>query len=424
MEIFKRLIQYKVQINNFISLFILQGLNFVLPLVTFPYLFRTLGVDNFGLVSFSTALLFYFQIFVDFGFNLSGARHIALNRKNKETLNVIYSSIIYSKLLLILVGFVILFISVISIHKLRQNYALYYISYLVIIGQTFFSNWFFQGMEKMRNITVINIITKVLSTLFIFLYVKRNNDYLLVPIFYSIGNFVSAIISVLIIRIKYNVSFVKVPLSSLIYYIKDAVPLFISNLSVTLYTFSTVLLLGFFFNNTIVGYYTLAERIIAAIKSIINPISQSLYPFLTIKAAESRDKVLAFNFKFLIIMGAIFFLICFLIFISSPYILLFFFGNDSLKSLTSLRIMLPIPLLLIIDTVLATFTLLVFNYSKYYSKAVLIVGVVNVFVASVLIYYLKDTGAALSTLLSEFLVTIILFIYCKKTNLLPIRSRF
>ncbi|HHM0730011.1 TPA: oligosaccharide flippase family protein, partial [Elizabethkingia anophelis] len=133
MEIFKRLIQYKVQINNFISLFILQGLNFVLPLVTFPYLFRTLGVDNFGLVSFSTALLFYFQIFVDFGFNLSGARHIALNRKNKETLNVIYSSIIYSKLLLILVGFVILFISVISIHKLRQNYALYYISYLVII---------------------------------------------------------------------------------------------------------------------------------------------------------------------------------------------------------------------------------------------------------------------------------------------------
>jgi PST family polysaccharide transporter len=423
MKIYKRLLEYRVQINNFISLFILQGLNFILPLITFPYLFRTLGVDNFGLISFSTALLFYFQIFIDFGFNLSGARHVALNRDNKESLNTIYSAITYSKILLIIIGFVILFVSVMCIPKLSHNANLYYISYLVIIGQTFFSNWFFQGVEKMKNITIINIVTKVLSTIFIFLFVKKTNDFLLVPIFYCIGNFVSAVISILIIRIKYNVVLVRVTKETITYYLKDAMPLFVSNLSVTLYTFSTVILLGFFYNNTIVGYYTLAERIIAAMKSVINPISQSLYPFLSIKAKESKEKLLAFNFKFLVVMGGVFLLICLLVFIGSPYILLYFFGKDSSMSLVSLRIMLPIPFLLIIDTVLATFTLLVFNYSKYYTKAVLIVGLVNLCVATVLIYYLKDIGAALSTLLSETLVAILLFIYCKKVNLLPIRSK-
>lgn len=414
---------YRVQINNFIALLILQGLNFILPLITFPYLFKTLGVENFGLISFSTAFLFYFQIFVDFGFNLTGPKQVALNRNNLHSLNSIYSAIIYSKILLIFAGFFLLFLSILCIPKLRLHANLYIFSYLAIVWQTFFSNWFFQGMEKMRNITIINIITKIFSTVCIFLFVRESSDFLLVPIFYCCGNFVSAMISILIIRIKYNVILVKVSKETILYYLKDAMPLFISNLSVTLYTFSTVIFLGFFYNNAIVGYFTLAERIIAAIKSVINPVSQSLYPLVSIRAKESKKQLLIFNFKFLVIMGSLFSLTCSLIFIGAPHILLYFFGKDSLKSLLSLRIMLPIPFLLIIDTVLATFTLLVFNYTKYYTKTVSIVGVLNLVFAPLLIYNLRDVGAALSTLLSEILVVVLLIIYCKKANLLPIPSR-
>lgn len=73
-------------------------MNYILPLITFPYLFKTLGVNNFGLLSFSTAILFYFQIFIDFGFNLSGTRQVAINKEDNLLINNIVSSIIYCKL--------------------------------------------------------------------------------------------------------------------------------------------------------------------------------------------------------------------------------------------------------------------------------------------------------------------------------------
>lgn len=66
--------KYKKVINNFISLFIIQSLNYLLPLITVPYLARVLGAKNYGKVIFAIAFITYFQIITDYGFNLSATR--------------------------------------------------------------------------------------------------------------------------------------------------------------------------------------------------------------------------------------------------------------------------------------------------------------------------------------------------------------
>ena len=316
----KFFLNYKTQFNNFISLVILQGVNYILPLITFPYLFKTLGVNNFGLLSFSTAILFYFQIFIDFGFNLSGTRQVAINKEDNLLINNIVSSIIYCKLFLSFLSFIILVICIIFIDKLNQSPQLYLYSFLAVFLQSFLLNWFYQGIEKMKNLTIINVLTKLLSTVLIFVFVKNSNDIEKVPLFYSIGNFISVIVSFYIMYQNFRVRLVKVELSSMFFYLKESFPLFISNLSVTLYTFTTTIILGFFSSDTIVGYYTLAERIVAALKSIINPISQTLYPFLSIKAIKNKEEVLKFNYRFIKFGASIMFLICFLVFIILVFI--------------------------------------------------------------------------------------------------------
>ena len=78
---------FKVLLNNFFSLSVLKVLTYVLPLVTFPYLISVLGIEKFGLIMFAQATMYYFEIVVDFGFNLSATREVALNANKPNKLN-------------------------------------------------------------------------------------------------------------------------------------------------------------------------------------------------------------------------------------------------------------------------------------------------------------------------------------------------
>ena len=96
--------ELKTILNNFFSLTLLKALTYLLPLITFPYLIRVLGVDKFGLIMFAQATMYYFEILVDFGFNLSATREVALNAKNKSKLNEIISSVFSIKLVLLIIS--------------------------------------------------------------------------------------------------------------------------------------------------------------------------------------------------------------------------------------------------------------------------------------------------------------------------------
>lgn len=270
---------------NFISLVLLQGVNYLLPLLSFPYLFRVLGVEKWGLVTFGYALMQYFVMFTDFGFNLSATKYISQHRDNLKRINDYLNSAMTGRFLLCAISFLILLILVTGFDKFRAD-ALFYLLYFgIIIGNVFFPMWFFQGMENMKYITVFNMIAKSLSFIPFFIFVRQPDDYILVPVCYSFGFLLAGLVSIYIVYMKMGMRWYLPSWSGFTYALRDSSTYFLSRASTSLFTTSNSFLIGLVCGNTAVGYYSAAEKLYQAYNQLLLPFTGVLFPHI----AKSRD---------------------------------------------------------------------------------------------------------------------------------------
>jgi Polysaccharide biosynthesis protein. len=132
------------------------------------------------------------------------------------------------KLALMILSLILMSIIIFSFEKFKQDWIVYYLTFGMVVGQVLFPTWFFQGMEKMKYITFLNILAKVIFTVAIFVFVKEASDYLYVPILNSLGFIIAGILGLWIVFRDFEISF-KVPsLEILKYHLKDGFPLFLS----------------------------------------------------------------------------------------------------------------------------------------------------------------------------------------------------
>ena len=137
-------------IENFSYLSLIQVSNIVLPLIIYPYLIRILGKELYGTIIFTQTVATYFSIFINFGFNIFGAKEIAINKQNIEKINEIFSSILIIKSIFWIISILILIISLFLLHIGVDKIILYIFSFLICINEVLFPQWFFQGIEKMK----------------------------------------------------------------------------------------------------------------------------------------------------------------------------------------------------------------------------------------------------------------------------------
>jgi len=275
--------------NNFIYLFFLQGANYFLPLLTFPYLVKVLGVESFGVLALATALIAYFGVVTDYGFNLTATKEISLYREDKNRVEEIFSAVMSIKLVLLLFSFSVLYVLTLLFDSLYEYQEVYLLTFGNIVGQVLFPIWFFQGMEQMKYITYLNLISKSIFTLAIFIFVGQAEDLYLVPLFVAIGSSVAAILALGIIYYNFNISFKFQSKERLTYYLKEGWHIFLSRLYVSIYTKTNTILLGMFTNNLTVGYYAIAEKIVLAIGGLFDPVNQALYPYLVRRYKENSE---------------------------------------------------------------------------------------------------------------------------------------
>ncbi len=284
-------------LSNFVSLSVLQGLNMILPLLTLPYLVRVLGVENFGLVNFSLSIIMYFNILVSFGFELSATREISLHRDNLEKVSEIFSTVMLIKALLLFVSFMILSFLLFFNETFNANIELYYITFLLVLGNFLFPSWFFQGMERMEYITYINLIFRILFTVLIFIFVKDESDYLLVPLLNSLGVLFSGIYSLKIISQKFNIKWASPSKEMLIKRFKESYLFFFSRVANNGSRFYATTVIGLTFGNVAVGYYSMVEKLYYAFMSLVGVVSQTIYPYM------SRTKNIEFFKKILLLIS-------------------------------------------------------------------------------------------------------------------------
>ncbi|EEZ6604412.1 O33 family O-antigen flippase [Escherichia coli] len=307
-------------IKNIFYLFIVQIINYVAPFLVLPYLSRVLSVDNFGLLMMIISASSIALIVTDYGFSLSGPLFVAVNKHNKVVINQYIGTIYLIKSVLIsIIWFLFLFIYFISDNEITSHFSNILWLGVIITTQSFQPIWFFQGLEKMKNITFSLIISKSVYVILIFCLVKTNH---VERVFLALvlSNVVTLVISnYLLYRNGYAIG---TPCNKLFRdEIKNSFPFFLSRAAVGVYTSASTFIVGSFAGLNQAAVYSSAEKLYQAGQNALSPISQALYPYL----ARSGDKKTLYKFVVLF-----FILLCMICILSSYYsntIVMLLFGN-------------------------------------------------------------------------------------------------
>lgn len=391
-------------LGNFFSLSVLQIFSYVLPLLTLPYLVRILGVETFGLISFATAFIIFFNILVDYGFNLSATREISVHRENKKKTTEIYSSVLTIKFILIILSFIILSFIVFIFEKFNSHIELYFITFISVIGQAFFPIWYFQGMEKMRYITIINISSKVIFTMAIFIFVHKEGDYLLVPLFNGLGVLIGSLYAIYIIKKDFKQDFILQSVKNIKKYFIASSQFFLSRVSAVLYTSANVFVLGLFTNNTIVGYYAIAEKIYQAITGIYAPLNQVLYPYIAKSKNIILFKKIFYSVLVLNIIGVI------LLYFLGEYIFSFLFTQEiGIETIKVFNIFL-ITILIVVPSILLGYPFLgALGYIKDANYSVVLASLF--YIIGIIILIIFKSINIYSIALMVFVPELVVFVY-------------
>lgn len=274
--------------KNGVWLFLLQVFNTVVPLLTLPYITRVLGTSNYGVFSLSLNWITYFQVIVEYGFGFTGARKVSV--EDSIGLQDLYSRIISARLLLFLGSYLGMNILAYATHVDAQQYVSMNILFLVIIGVAFQLTWLFQGKQDMKFITMINAVSRLISVLLVFLVVKTEKHLYLYCFCYSVTFIFSAILGLALSRKKYGLKVKLCKFSEAIEEIKDGWYLFISQAMSKIFSSVGVTVLGTVAASSIVGIYSAIYKIPYIMILFFSPVSQALYPHISIKFSESFQK--------------------------------------------------------------------------------------------------------------------------------------
>lgn len=403
--------------SNFLSLSILQGMNYILPLITLPYLVRVLGAEYFGLLAFATAVIMYFSLITDFGFNISATKEISINRDDKTKLIEIFSSVITIKMLLMIFTFFVLIFLISFLDKFSTHALIYLLTFGIVIGQVFFPVWFFQGVENMKFITYLNILSKLFFTVCIFIFVHTQEDYWIVPLLTSLGYILASVVAMYIVKVKYEIQYQIPSIESLTFCTKESSYFFISNIAGSLYTVSVTVILGLFTNNTIVGYYAAADKIIQAFKGLVTPFMQAVYPYVSrqvnISQTNGLKKIKKIALGTFIVMSGI----SLGVFLFSEFLVNLILGEGYIESVFILEILSPLPLLVAMGNVFGLQTMIPFGRKKQFSTIIVVSSFISLIISFILVPIYFQIGSAISLILTELIIATTMFIYLQRNGL-------
>lgn len=267
--------------KNFTSLLILRGLDFLLPIITVPYLLRVIGIEGYGLVSFAYAFALYSAAITQYGFNITATREIARNRDNLIEVRRIYTSAIYTTITLSIVAITLSVVAALSIEPLKAHWNLVALSLLQTTAQSIFPIWFFQGMERMSYITYLHAAAKLITLTGILTIINEPVDYVYIPAINAAGQMIILIGALWIVSRKFNVKLQKPKTGDVMKMLKSGRHAFTSQLAPTLYNNSTVFLLGLFAGSGATGIYSAATKVIDAANSLAYVASSAALPQLS-----------------------------------------------------------------------------------------------------------------------------------------------
>lgn len=406
------------EMKDFTLLVALQGLNYVAPLVVFPYLMKVLGAEHFGYIGFSLTVAQYFMLIVDFGFNLSATKRIAQATDPNER-SRIFTATLTAKSILLLISFVILLL-LMSIGRFEVYRPTMLILFLMTVANAYFFIWFFQGIGKIKLISIINVISKLLIFPFTFIYVKGPDDVLAAAYILSLVYLLGTLINIVLVVKGRMVRLTRVSVAIVKQEVRESFPIFLSTASTSFYTSMFVVLLGVMSTPVVVGLYTSAEKLMRSVCFLfLTPLIQLFYPKLATMAVENKAGAHALFYQiFRITIPVVFLLMMILWFMSEP--ITAFLGSEYAAASEYFQLMLLALLAIPAGGLAGQLGLLAIGddvSKRRYRKVYLVAAPVSLLFLSVLTYQFGGIGAVVALVLTEYFVAAMMLYYLKKITL-------
>lgn len=386
-----------------------QILLIIIPLITTPYISRVLGASKIGLYSYSYAIAYYFVMFIMLGLNNYGNRTVAYVRDDKDKLSKTFFEIYFMQ---IMISFILIVIYIFYTLFFSNN-IITWIMTIYVISAALDINWFFFGIERFKITVIRSSIIKILSTISIFLFIKKPGDIYI----YSFINVISIFLSQLILwfYIKKLVYFKKASKKEILYHLKPNLTLFIPVVAISVYKMMDKIMLGAMSSLEQVGFYENTEKIIQVPLALITSLGTVMLPKISnLVAKKDITKSNHYLKKSVCFASLVSSSMCFGIMAVSKYFVPWYFGSKYEPCIMLLVILMPSCLFLSIANVIRTQFLIPYKHDKIYIISVVSGAVVNLIINLLLIKKMGSQGAAIGTLVAEIIVCTMQLVLIKK----------
>ena len=384
----------------------------IFPLITYPYISRILGTDNLGKINFANSVVNYFQLLSALGISSYAIREGAAYRERCGimetfanqvfTINVVFTGIAYS-----LLGITLFFFKGLTDYK-----ELILIQSLVILGSTLGVEWLFSVYEDYLYITVRTIVIQIVSLLLMFVFVRREGDYLKYALISVI-----AMGGAYLINFFYSRKYFKIhPVKNVEWqkHMKPMMLLFFNTLAITIYVNSDITILGVLKGDYHVGIYSTSVKIYTILKQVVNALIVAALPRVSFYVAAGKKKEY-YSLLSKISRALILVLMPMIVgvMMMSTDIVVLVSGRDFAESGASLKLLSIAIGFSLIASFFTTTVLLPYKKDKLILSATIISALLNLGLNFVLIPFIAEKGAAVTTVLTEGLVMFMAVYYSR-----------
>ncbi len=363
--------------SNVAALSILQVMNYAVPLATVPYLVRVLGPANYGVLAFAQAGVTYADLLTDYGSLLSGTRAVAVDRHDSQALVRVFWRTAFARLALAIACALVLGVLVLTT-PLRASAALYAAAFLTVIGTAAFPVWFFQGIEQMKYITAAHASARLLTVPALFLLVRHPQHYVRAAAIQGAVPVLAGILVAPVLWRNLGHGFYRPRLAEIAGVLREGWSAFIANSALVFNATATITVLGLVAGPAEVGYYSAADKAIRALSSLLNPITQALYPHLNSLKTRSQPLTHQLMRRSYLWIGLLALAVSLAAFALAGPVGLALWGRGFLRSVAVLRCLSPLPFLLALVNLIGIQTLLVLGLDSLVSRSVFVCALVNV----------------------------------------------
>ncbi|MGO4905337.1 oligosaccharide flippase family protein [Flavobacterium sp. W20_MBD1_R3] len=392
--------------NVFLS-FGINFINFLFPVILIPFYIRVFGITNYGLIAICISLINYISVINDYSWNILGPAKIGQIGPNTTAVNHYISTVINTKLALIIPSFLVLFVLVQLYKDINSNTILCISLFIMLFSRSQNSHWIFIGLNKVMVYFVINSIFKISTIVIVLLCIKQRESFQY--LFFILGFFDSMIFifSLLYLYLKCDYKYTPTSLKNIFLELQNGFKMFLTNLTICSILNSGTLILGLFFESKIIGIYSVAEKIIMLCKHTIGVLFQGIFPKISrlgvsnLKELNHNLRLIFRSYLFLYALGTL------LLIVFAKKIIPFLSNENIEESSRYLILLSPIPLIASLNQS-AYITLVLHEKKNIYFSGYFIGLLINLSLSFILTYFFKVEGMIATLIITELFITIFL----------------